>query len=483
MSVLRTFETRPEDPKMPNPKEVFDNPLEYLDFLKSSDFEGQYFERKEVRVGTTNQINTLKDKIKQGISAFANSNRAGGLLALGIADDGTIKGTQHVDEQTLNGILQAARDLSNHATQLKEIVLPNSDGERLHLLYVPWTPNGICDTFADFPKAWKRVGAQCLALTEQDREQLKRDKRIVDFETAYCCPYNADELDKEVVEEFKSVFLETRDAQYEYSTEAFLLTIGAIKQIEGEKYAFTNAGYLFFASYPRKLFPSAYVRVLRFEVDVEESQNRGGTTFDRDFDGALPKLIRKLKTFFEESAIFRTFIERGNAGRFIEDPEYPHLAVDEAVVNAVIHRDYGLSESIHCIVYRNGFVVKSPGSIPQDVPQHFSLENTVLRSVLRNPKLVEWMRFMKDERGKPLVRALSEGTRRMCEEMERLGLPAPYYQTGRDTFVTLYNRDNNLADRSILHPSYATKSKHETPPEQGSVKKALRSIGERLAKI
>ena len=468
---------------MPTPKEVFDNPLQYLEFLQSADFEGQYFERKEVRIDTSNQINTLKDKIKQCISAFANSNRAGGLLILGVADDGAIKGTQHVDEQTLNGILQVARDLSNHATQLKEVVLPNSNETRLHLLYTPWTPNGICETFADFPKTWKRFGAQCLSLTEQDREQLKRDKRIVDFETSYCRPYDPNELDKEVVEEFKSVFLETRDAQYEYSTEAFLLNIDAIRQIEGEKCAFTNAGYLFFASYPRKHFPSAYVRVLRFEVDVEEAQNRGGTTFDRDFDGALPKLIRKLKTFFEESAIFRTFIERGPSGRFIEDPEYPHLAVDEAVVNAVMHRDYGFSEAIHCMAYRNGFVVKSPGSIPQDVPQHFSLKDTVLSSVLRNPKLVEWTRFMKDERGKPLVRALSEGTRRMCEEMERLGLPAPYYETNRDTLVTLYNRDNLLADRSIPRAAYTTTSKPETPPEQGSVKQALRSIGERLAKI
>ena len=122
---------------MLTPKEVFDNPLQYVDFLQSADFEGQYFERKEVRIDTNNQINALKNKIKQCISAFSNSNRGGGLLALGIADDGTIIGTQHVDEQTINSILQVARDLSNHATQLKEVVLPNSDGKRLHLLYTP----------------------------------------------------------------------------------------------------------------------------------------------------------------------------------------------------------------------------------------------------------------------------------------------------------------------------------------------------------
>ncbi len=465
---------------MPTPKEVFDNPLQYLDFLQSTGFEGQYFDRKEVRIDTKNQINTLKDKIKQCISAFANSNRAGGLVVLGVADDGTIKGTQHVDEQTMNSILQAARDLSNHATQVKDVLVPNSGGKRLYLLYTPWTPHAICETFADFPKAWKRFGAQCLPLRRMDDEQLRRDKGVIDFERSYCCSYDPNKLDKGVVEAFKNAFLEARGAQYDYSTEELLLNIDAIIQTEDDKYAFTNAGYLFFASNPRETFPSAYVRVLRFEVDVEESGHRGATTFDKDFDGPLPNIVRELRAFFRDSALFRTVIRRSSNGGFIEDPEYPIFAVDEAVLNAVIHRDYGVNSGVHCIAYRNGLVVENPGGIPQEVPRHFSLADTVLSSVLRNQRIVEWMRFMKDERGEPLVRALSEGTRKMRQEMENLGLPAPHYETGQRTTVTLYNR---FDERLAPHVSYTTASGTKTSPEKSSVKKALRSIGERLAKI
>ena len=256
---------------MPDPKDVFDNPLEYMDFLQSTDFERQKFDWKEVITDNKSQIDSLKDKVKRCISAFANSSRAGGLLVLGIADDGTIKGTQHIDEQTMNNILQVTRDLRNHATQVEEVELPNSGGKRLHLLYTPWTPHAICETVTDFPKAWKRVGAQNLPLTEQDRELLKRGKGIVDFEASYCCPYDPDELDKKVVEEFKKVYLEDKDAQYDYTTEEVLYKAGALMR-ENDKYAFTNAGFLFFASNPRRLFASAYVRVLRFEVNVEESR-------------------------------------------------------------------------------------------------------------------------------------------------------------------------------------------------------------------
>lgn len=70
-------------------------------------------------------------------------------------------------------------------------------------------------------------------------------------------------------------------------------------------------------------------------------------------------------------------------------------------------------------------IVKNPGGILQQVPQHFSLTDINLESVPRNPKLIEWMRLIKDENDGFLVRALSEGTRRMLEEMEHIGLPAP----------------------------------------------------------
>ncbi len=464
---------------MPTPKEVFDNPLQYLEFFQSADFEGQYFERKEVRIDTNNQTNTLKDKIKQCISAFANSNRAGGLLILGIADDGTIKGTQHVDESTMNSILQVARDLSNHATQLEEVGLPNSDKKKLHLLYTPWTSNAICETLGNFPQAWKRVGAQNLALIKQDQDQLKRDKKIVDFEMLYCCPYNPNELDRGVVEEFKREFLATRDAQYDYSTEELLLNIGAIVPIEDDKYAFTKSGYLFFSEYPRKYLPGAHVRVLRFEVDVEESGERGVTTFDKDFDGALPSIIRKLRTFFRDSALFRTITKRSSHGGFIEEPEYPLLAIDEAIVNAVIHRDYGFSEAIHCIAYRNGLSVENPGGILQQVPKSFSLADTVLTSVLRNPKIVEWMRLLKDERGEPLVRALREGTRRMRQEMESLSLPAPHYDTDRDTIVKLYNRlEERLEPHAYAHTKDTRNNTPSTSSGQGKMGKMSGFIGE-----
>lgn len=436
---------------MPTPKEVFKNPKKFQTYLRSRNLEGQFFERKEVRADSKSQRDSIRDKIIQTISAFANSNRHGGLLVLGMADDGTIIGWNHVQEVNLNGILQAKETgLRGHSTITEEFNCKNihGDDDRIYLLYTPWVSNAICETTDSFPKAWKRDGPQCLPLTEQDREQLKRDKGIVDFELSYCCPYDAGELDMGVVEEFKKAFLETRDSQYDYTTEEVLFQAGALVKENG-KYAFTNAGYLFFVSNPRKRFAGAFIRLLRYDVSVEDLENYGATTLDKDFDGALPNIIRNLRIFLNDSAIFRTFSKRNHNGGFIDEPEYPFIAIDEALVNAVVHRDYGVSNPIRFTAYRDSLAVRNPGSIPQQVPDSFNLHETSLDSVLRNPKIVEWMRIMKDEQGTAFVRALSEGTRRMREEMEQLGLPAPHYRTNSHTTVTLQNQiDERLENYS-----------------------------------
>lgn len=100
--------------KMPHPKEVFENPGAYWNLLTASDdadFEGQYFDRKEVgRQKSTgfvdkNTISGVVGEITECVSAFANSNKDGGLLVLGISSKGEIKGFNHLKDEQRNTIM------------------------------------------------------------------------------------------------------------------------------------------------------------------------------------------------------------------------------------------------------------------------------------------------------------------------------------------------------------------------------------------
>lgn len=448
---------------MPTPKEVFDHPNSFWSFFKTpsdSNFEGQHFDRKEAsqldpsgRV-TQSQLSKLRDQIIECISAFANSNQEGGLLILGISTTGEVKGLNHLNENQINSLTNINNLLVNQSAVAKLLDCQDDSGNdnRICLIYAPYSDKAICQTPGNSPKAYLRLGQQCIPVGDDLREQLKRDKRIVNFENTICCPYDPGDLDQGVVEEFRKVYLE--GANFEYSTEELLRQAGAIVRADSG-YAFTNAGFLFFSSNPQRVLPWAYIRLLRFGVSTAKGTERGLPTFERKFDGPLTKQIRNIRTFFRESGFFKVYQRRNSSSGFIEEPEFPHIAVDEAIVNAAAHRDYATMLPVKCESYQDAFIVINAGRIQQidhDVPEQFSLDNIRLDSIPRNPKLIEWLKIMRNEQGAQFVRALSEGTESMRLEMEKLGLPAPTYKvTNAQTTVTLYN--NAVARDKLIQAS------------------------------
>ncbi|KYC37326.1 transcriptional regulator [Scytonema hofmannii PCC 7110] len=444
---------------MPTPREVFENPEWYWSLLTlDSDvkFEDQYFDRKEVGQPeqhggvSKSQVNALVEQVRECVSAFANANKAGGLLVIGISTKGQARGIDNLTEDQRNRVTNINDMLVNQYAEVKLCDYQETSGYpcKICLIYVPYTKDGICETPGYSPKSWMRKGVQNVPLSDQQRESLRRDKRIIDYEQTYCCSYKPEDVDRGTLDVFRQVYLD--EATYEFSDEELLYHAGALDKDSSGNYFFTKVGFLFFASNPQRVLPSSYIRLLRFETNVNEE--RGLPTFERNFSGSITKQIRDIRTFFQESGFFKAYSKRNpQGGGFIEEPEYPHIAVDEAIVNAVAHRDYAMSIPIECEYYKDAFVVCNSGRIIQrdkDVPAHFSLDDTVLISTPRNPKLIEWLKLMRDQRGIAFVRALSEGTKRMYKEMQALNLPSPDYRVSdAQTKVTLFSR---AAEREAL---------------------------------
>lgn len=438
---------------MPTPREVFDNPLAHWAFLTApvdTDFEGQLFDRKEagrlapgMTVLKSHEMSKVMEQVRETVSAFANVNKSGGLLVIGISKTGEVRGIGHLNDEQRSQLTNIGVLLRFQAAHSKFVDCHDADGtpQTICLFFVPYMEQAICETLENSPRAWERVGSQNLIITQQRREQLLRDKRVVDFEQIYCGQFDPDDLDTGVLNEFRQLRLAAQGD--ELPDERLLRQVGAIlKDGQAGSLLFTKAGVLFFAANPQRLLPKAYIRLLRFDSRLAEP--RPLPTLDKTFDGPITKQIKDMRVFIRESGFFKTYQKRNPSGGFTEEPEYPVIAVDEAIVNAVAHRDYAVELPIECEYYRDAFVVKNPGRILQrghDVPEHFSLDALELDSRPRNGLITEWLRAMRGPQGAPFIQALAEGTRRMRQEMEKLGLPAPeYHVSPGQTKVTLYSK-------------------------------------------
>ena len=437
---------------MLSPRKVFDDPATYSKFLtESSDdkFEGQHFDRKEAgRADTdaqqlTRNLRETRDEIKETISAFANSNEEGGLLVLGIASDGSVSGVNHLSEQQMNSLLDFSSLLHHQAADAKPHQLTDAfgDDKTICLISVPAADGGICETPGPTPKAWIRRGPQNMPMTQEVRDRIRTTKGLLGFERTACCRFHPEDIDSDVLKEFRKVF--HPESTGDFTVERLLCEAGAIVE-RNEEYWFTNAGLLFFGANPQRVLPRSYIRLLRFAVPSNQFNNRGLPTHNQSFKGSLTKQIRAARTFFRESAFFKRYQKRNPGGGFVDEPEFPPTVIDEAIVNAVTHRDYRTGLPIECESYTDAFIVKNPGRMLQnnrDLPDNFSLADTELRSMSRNQKLLEWLKDMKDPGGAAYVQAISEGTKQMLNEMKALGLPAPCYRLAEnETLIKIENK-------------------------------------------
>lgn len=439
--------------------EAFDQHIDRFKATSDADVEDQFFDRKDIQKPANanvsrSAINEIKEQIRQTVSAFANTNAEGGLLVIGISKTGELRGINHLTDDQRREISNIPQLLRNQGAQVRwhDCTDVNGEANKVLLIFVPQTADAICETTEAMPRAWKRAGAQNLPLTDRDRDQLRRDKQIDSFERRLSARYDPVDLNRELLAEIREIWPEL--VGITRSDEDLLREFGALERGPNGLH-FTNAGLLFFASNPQRVMPQAHVRILRYEASHNDN-DPGNPTLDRTFTGSIPAQLVNVREFLRESGLIRVYHVRRPDGGFEEKPELPFLAVDEAIVNAVAHRDYSLEWHVECIYYRDALVVKNPGRILQrngSVPSSFRLDERALESMPRNPILLNWLKQSTDQKGQRFVRALSEGTRTMLRAMTEAGLPPPEYLLKDAETVVVLRIDTSRRERVTGHAS------------------------------
>ncbi|MFN2168656.1 MAG: ATP-binding protein, partial [Anaerolineae bacterium] len=129
-----------------------------------------------------------------------------------------------------------------------------------------------------------------------------------------------------------------------------------------------------------------------------------------------------------------------------ERTEYPQIAVREALVNAVCHRDYRLSgRRIEIRMFDDRLEVHSPGGLPG----YITIDNIVEEHFSRNPRLVNGLYHWN------YIEELGLGIDKMIEAMVQAGHSQPSFKATPHSFtVTL----ENLRERTPVRGAAAWES-------------------------
>lgn len=200
----------------------------------------------------------------------------------------------------------------------------------------------------------------------------------------------------------------------------------------------TLTALLLFGLYPQAYYPQLSINATCVPSNemgiVDGSGNRFTDT--RHIEGTLSDMLDEALAFVRKNMRVATKIDAAT-GKRIDIPQYPMDAVREAILNALVHRDYSFHTEgmpIQLIMYTDRMEIINPGGL------YGRLTIDQLGNVqpdTRNPVLVTAMEIL----GKTENRY--SGIPTIRHAMKELSLPEPLFVDARGKFtVTMYNKEN-----------------------------------------
>lgn len=362
------------------------------------------------------------ERIDRTMVAFANAK--GGIIYLGVKDDGEI-----LSFRLTNSIRARIEDIArNIDPPLRVECRDLGDAAAIVIAEGEDKPYRCADGF------FLRVGATNQKLTRDEILDLALRVNRMRYESLQ-------EPDFHHPRDFAEVSLSTfvSTARLERAVDAmgpedFLISLGIAERQRG-RLIFNHAGILFFAKDPQKWIPQAKLSYARYG-----GKTKTHVTDRMIFTGTLPQQLDE--AFRRLSFDVPVFYRLADRDRREEIPAYPLRAIEEALTNALLHRDYceGGAE-ITVDHYQDRIEIANPGELLGNL----TVENIGRRTIRRNPLIGElFYRLGKGEK-------LGSGIARMQALMHEWKLKPPRFESGGRFFsVTFFGPGPPVSEEKLL---------------------------------
>jgi len=315
--------------------------------------EGQFIEFKEA----------LDKSFAKEIVAFANAS--GGIIYLGISDEGTIKGIE-----ISNRLKSQIQDIAYNCDP--SIIISLAEINNVMTIEIK---EGTNKPYACSSGFFMRMGANSQKMKRDEIISLSIKSGKIRFDEQICTDFDWKDFDNEKFE----YYLKLAGISNNMPTEEILKNLRVLTH-EG----LTNAGALYFAKEPYKYIISSKIRCVHFNDD-ERIDILDKKVIDRGIIGniefAVAWIIERVSVKYEIKDIKRK-----------EFPEYPIEAYREAIVNAIIHFDYFLGDSIAIEKLKTSIIINNKGELlfpESEFGRKSESRNRLLADLLARTHLME----------------------------------------------------------------------------------------------
>lgn len=277
--------------------------------------ENQFFDRKSAK-------KDIKE-LANHIAWFANAS--GGTLVIGISDDGKLEGFEECPEK-YNKFLKITsgdylKTMPKFENETINIINYKGNKDKILLIHISPSINTLIRNVKD--EVYLRQGDSTNKLSSEQVKIIELDRHEISFEEQLNTRSSIDDIDLDMVEIYKNaISANEQDLLDILRARRFL-----IKDDITRKECLTNAGTLLFAKDPSLFFPTARVRVIKFEGKEMQTGADLNIVKDKTFAMPLYKQIKESQKFVDTQ--LREFTHLGTDGEFVTVPEYPKFAWEE----------------------------------------------------------------------------------------------------------------------------------------------------------
>ena len=339
------------------------------------------------------------------LSAF--SNTSGGLLILGLAEDGGFKPVKDFAAKNIQDALIQACNEKMQPPVMAEIQIMEFESSNIVAAYIPEIPPNTKPCYikehGEYHGSFRRTGDGDILMSGYEIDRVLEEKHQPNYDTEVVPDSTLEDLNSELVGGLLARERKNTPRVFgKLGDEDALQSLRVLAKASDGKLHPTIAGLLALGDYPQQFFPRLNVTFTYYPgtTKADNLQDNRRYLDSATLVGPIPMMISDTLQVIRKNMRTGSVIE----GAFRTDiPDYPEVAIREAVANALMHRDYspeGRGAQVQVNMYADRLEILNPGGLygPVTVDQlgefgMSSTRNAFLSNILESTPYLDGSEF------------------------------------------------------------------------------------------